>query len=839
MRKLFIFLFGLLFSVSYAQTYKNGTWYSLYDESEHVMNTQGDYETDRVFAPTAGILNVQWRYEWLDWVGFARKIDTKVLESANNGDNTTQVGSLAEHTDKNSNTTESFTVNRNINWIKFSREGLPTHKVIVYHLDIPLAKHILLASGDYGSTTSSYDFGEQDVLTTSESYTIALRSFLSAGDITVRSSDPEIFHIGSPENTDEMKYSVGANACASANGTATAASGGTLGKIDNYAVKVYFTPKESKNYGAVITLTDGVSTVTVSVIGAGRPLQQTITWEPEPTVLSSDTIPVAEVSSGLEPTYMFVPENILTYSDGALNILGEGTVTVTVSQAGNNVYAAAEPVVRTITIFPAVTRSEYSAVICEGDSYSDEHFEGLTETNLYFDTIPNVYGGDSIICLSLKVNPVYLMEEKDTIHQGDAGTWQEIDLSVLPVGDTTLVVRYTAITGCDSVHALHLNVLPPVTYGEYNASFCDGDSVEFAGKWYTTAVVETVLVPEKNIYGGDSIVTFAAVVMPGYLILKDTTIHMDENLAWREKEYGLLDPGTYTLYDSLKSQNGCDSIYALAITVKAIPYLIEEEATACQHEENTWRGKTLPTDEAGTFILYDSLQSQYGTDSVYALTLTVYPGYAIEDEAQVIYVGATEEWRGIDLSQIPVGDTILTKVYPTMSGCDSVYTMQLKVLPPATYGVDSIYICGKGDTAYYDGVPYYKPGKTPFTVTLSTPNQFGGDSIVELWVLAANKYDISFSKTIDEGTEEEWQGVDLSKLPAGDTTLVVIYNTIHGCDSVYTLHLTVKAVQQTPWALDNADAADNRPCKFFRNGQMYIRKNGKVYNLQGIKIEEE
>ena len=93
-----------------AQTYHNGTWYSYYDDNTHTMNTQGDYEHGGVFAPTAGKLNVQWKYEWVDWVGFARKIDTDVLESANNGDNTTKIGSLAENTDKNSNTTESFSI---------------------------------------------------------------------------------------------------------------------------------------------------------------------------------------------------------------------------------------------------------------------------------------------------------------------------------------------------------------------------------------------------------------------------------------------------------------------------------------------------------------------------------------------------------------------------------------------------------------------------------------------------------------------------------------------------------------------------------------------------------
>ena len=621
MKRLFLSILPLLVGCALsAQTYHDGVWYSLYDDATHTMNTQGDYETGGVFAPTTGTLNVKWRYEWVDLIGFAKKIDTEVLTSADNGDNTTKVGKLAENTGKNSNTTESFSVGRDINWIKFNRTGLPTHKVHVYHIDIPLAKHILLASGDYGTAKASYDFGEQDVLSTSEPYKVNLRSFLSAGNITVTSSNPEIFHIGSAEATDPIVYAVGANACASANGTADAASGSALGKIANYAFSVYFTPKKGGSYTGEITLTDGVSTATITLSGTGRKLNQSITWNQEKTTfLSNETIVPATASSELEVAYSFNPEGIVTFADGVFSILSDGQVTVTAAQSGNEIYNAAESVSKTFTIFPAVSYNAYEASICEGEVYNDAYFGALTEGRLYCDTIPNVYGGDSVICLTLHVHPIFASEESFNHYLGLPGEWQGVDLSLLPLGDTTLVAAYSSVYGCDSVFVLHLTV-------------------------------------EKR---------------------------------------------------------------------------------------------------------------------------------------------------------------------------------------PTTYGKDSIYICGRGEVAYYEEKAYTKPSKTPVTVTLSTPNQFGGDSIVELWVLASNKYDMSFSKTIIEGTEEEWQGFDLSVLPAGDTTLVAEYTTIHGCDSTYTLNLTVKAKENTATALDNADAVDNKPYKFFRNGQMYIRKNGQVYNLQGIKVEEE
>lgn len=731
MKRLFLSILPLLVGCALsAQTYHDGVWYSLYDDATHTMNTQGDYETGGVFAPTTGTLNVQWRYEWIDWWGVARKIDTDVLESANGGSSTNKVGSFQEKTGNGSDVTEAFDISTNINWIKYNRSGVPTHKVHVYHQDIPLAKHILLVSGEYGTKSASYDFGEQDVLSTSEPYKVNLRSFLSAGNITVTSSNPEIFHIGSAEATDPIVYAVGANACASANGTADAASGSALGKIANYAFSVYFTPKKGGSYTGEITLTDGVSTATITLSGTGRKLNQSITWNQEKTTfLSNDSIVPATASSELEVAYSFNPEGIVTFADGVFSILSDGQVTVTAAQSGNEIYNAAESVSKTFTIFPAVSYNAYEASICEGEVYKDAHFGDLTEGRIYSDTIPNVYGGDSVICLTLHVHPLFASEESFNHYLGLPGEWQGVNLSLLPLGDTTLVAAYSSAYGCDSTYTLHLSVLPnPTTYGEYKAAFCEGDSIEFAGKWYFAAAEDSVTMPEKNIYGGDSIVL---------------------------------------------------------------------------------------------------------------LTVSVNPVYQTE-QTDTMRIGEEVTWQGVDLSVLPIGDTTLVAAYSSVYGCDSVYILHLTVEKrPTTYGKDSIYICGRGEVAYYDNKEYTKPSKTPVTVTLSTPNQFGGDSIVELWVLASNKYDMSFSKTITEGTEEEWQGIDLSVLPAGDTTLVVIYTTVHGCDSTYTLNLTVKAKENTATALDNADAVDNKPYKFFRNGQMYIRKNGQVYNLQGIKVEEE
>lgn len=571
MKKIYLLSMLCMMSLSLsAQTYKNGTWYSLYDESEHTMNTQGDYETGGVFAPTAGTLNVKWKYEWLDWLGVAKKIDTDVLISSNGGSTTTTVGSFAENTANGSNTTEKFTISPNINWIKFNRSGLPTHKVIVYHIDIPLAKHILLASGEYGTTTASKNFGEVAYNTVSEAYTVNLRSFLSNGDITVTCSDTLNFHVGTPDNTEGIVYAVGANACASANGKAAEAQGGTLGKISNYAFSVYFTPKACGTFVDTVTITDGTSTAIVALSGTAPKFDQTIEWlQSDSVLLTKDTIVPATASSELEVEYTFAPEGIVTFADGAFTILSEGVVTVTASQAGNEFYNPAESVAKTFSIYPAETGYAYSAEICEGAFYSDDNFQNLTEAGVYTDTLPAAFGADSIIRLTLIVHPLFASMDSISITVGDSLEWQGIDLSVLPVGDTTFVAAYRSIYGCDSTYTLYLHVKPfIVTYGYDTIRACNGETVEYEGKTYKRTTDDIITLTGQNYAGGDSIVYLAVIFSQPFSIEAYMTITQGDAEIWQGIDLSVLPAGDTTLVAQYQTVYGCDSTYTLYLTVE-------------------------------------------------------------------------------------------------------------------------------------------------------------------------------------------------------------------------------------------------------------------------------
>ncbi|MBR3408389.1 MAG: hypothetical protein IKG86_06075 [Paludibacteraceae bacterium] len=587
-----------------AQTYKNGVWYALYDDEEHAMETQGDYETS-VFAPTAGTLNMQWKYQWYDLLGAFKKIDTDVLESADGGNNTNEVGSLQENTGKNSNTTEQFSISRNINWIKYNRSGLPTHRVLVYHQDIRLAQHILLAQGEYGTTTLTKDYGVVNLVDTA-AYKVELRSFLTSGDITITSSEPEIFHLGTADNTAALQYAVGANACASKNGTAAQASGATLGKIGNYAFTVYFTPKEVRTYAAVITITDGTSTAKLTVTGEGYKAPTTeYAYEAEVCAGNSyaderfgelteagtyvDTL--VNVAGGdsivtltLQVHPVYAQEDSLVIRVGAeeswqgqdLSLLPEGDTTLVA--AYQTIHGCDSTYTLRLTVLPRpTTYGTDTLYTCSGESvtYEGKNYRRPTQEDVLL-SVKNQFGGDSIVSLTVLVYPKMKLQTEKTIYVGAEENWQGYDLSQMAIGDTTLTAQYQTIHGCDSIYILQLHVQArPTTYGQDTLHLCQGDEAEYAGRVYTESMTDSILLEEKNQLGGDSILVLEVIAHEVILTTDELTIEEGDSIVWQGQDLSLLPVGDTTLVAQYATMYGCDSTYVLYVSVTEKPVIVD------------------------------------------------------------------------------------------------------------------------------------------------------------------------------------------------------------------------------------------------------------------------
>ena len=140
-----------------------------------------------------------------------------------------------------------------------------------------------------------------------------------------------------------------------------------------------------------------------------------------------------------------------TYTKNGFNIPAvAGIYYVTVP----SIYRCDSVICLTLAIYPQTPITYYSATICQGEFYTDNNFTNLAYTGIYYDTLQNVNGCDSIIGLTLTVKPIYIVQISDSIHTGNSYNFFDKLLTTDGIYYDTL----QAINGCDSIIKLTLTV---------------------------------------------------------------------------------------------------------------------------------------------------------------------------------------------------------------------------------------------------------------------------------------------------------------------------------------------------------------------------------------------
>lgn len=358
-------------------------------------------------------------------------------------------------------------------------------------------------------------------------------------------------------------------------------------EIGTHTYTVIFTPENKAYYAAAETQ--------VEVLVTEEKYTQEITWEDDiPQLYVGQTFQLtATASSGLDVLFISSDETVAYVdADNVLITLAEGDITLTATQAGNEVYNEAEPVIRELTILtPPTTYSMYESTFCEGDSVE---FRGVWYFADAQEEIPleekNIFGGDSVIQLSITTTPVYLKEDSMTVRVGWTDVWQNIAVGQLPEGDTTLVAHYATVNGCDSTHVLYLTVLPKiVTYSHDTVHLCSGERYVFEGKTYRRPTTDSVRVSQRNQYGCDSIVVLVIQVSPIMRVTTSKTINEGDEETWQDIDLSFMPAGDTTLVAKYISIHGCDSVYVLNLTV--LPQLITSYQTLT--DDNTIAEKVI------------------------------------------------------------------------------------------------------------------------------------------------------------------------------------------------------------------------------------------------------
>jgi gliding motility-associated-like protein len=356
------------------------------------------------------------------------------------------------------------------------------------------------------------------------------------------------------------------------------------------------------------------------------------------------------------------------------------------------------------------TTTNIGRTICEGKSFN---FNGqiLTSEGTYADTLQNSIGCDSIIILQLNVTARIITELNISICEGQNITIGNHTYNSTGNYSDTLI----AFSGCDSVINLSLIVNPKKTTG-INQEICQGDSVIIGEHVYTISgnYKDTL----RTNFGCDSVVNLSLIVHPvktqtinqftckGYsftignqifdstglyilnfqtskgcdsiinlnLVVTDTipsaierTICEGDSISEGNQVFKIA--GDYTIY--VKAADGCDSLIQLHLIVNEIKRTSLTQ-TICEGQNIIIGNSTF--DSSGVYVV--KLTSALNCDSIVSLNLTVLPVIKtfIDTticEGEMIRIGNNNYSIAGDYS-----DTLKSS-----NNCDSIVNLSLNINP--------------------------------------------------------------------------------------------------------------------------------------------------------------
>ena len=241
------------------------------------------------------------------------------------------------------------------------------------------------------------------------------------------------------------------------------------------------------------------------------------------------------------------------YTENGFNVSEAGTYTQTLQ----TVNGCDSIVTLTLTINP-VASTTFTAAICEGTSYTENGFN-VSEAGTYTQNLQTVNGCDSIVTLTLTVNPVESTTLSAAICYGT--TYTENGFNVSEAG--TYTQNLQTVNGCDSIVTLNLSI-NPVADTTIAAAICEGEIYYENGFMASREGTHTQILQTDN--GCDSVVTLNLTVYPAYQMGIGAVIHEGE--TYEEYGFNVNEEGTYT--QILQTVNGCDSIITLNVVLSSL-----------------------------------------------------------------------------------------------------------------------------------------------------------------------------------------------------------------------------------------------------------------------------
>ncbi len=508
-----------------------------------------------------------------------------------------------------------------------------------------------------------------------------------------------------------------------------------------------------------------------------------------------DRLPGIECSE--RDTFVTICEKELPYPF-ADTVFGEGTVSGIYTFHRSQSVTGYDSIVHLHLTVQEIPPLEFFGEICQGGNYTENDFNlyAVMRDTIVRDTIPTQRGCDSVRILDLRVHPRYDTVVYDTVCQGDPYHGHGFTLTDAQPSDdgTSLAFHRTAqsIHGCDSV--IHLYLFVGKTYlFETGREICQGDTVMWRGKQYDTE--GTYEEPFITVHGCDSVYRLHLTVHPSPRL--EFFGEVCQGKSYNEDGFFVPSATKDTIVrQELKTRWGCDSVRTLYLTVHPVYETIVYD-TVCEGDPYHGYGFTLtnaqPSGDGTSLAFHRTAQSIHGCDSVIHLNLFVGETYLFETEREICQ-GDTVMWRGKSYDK----EGRYEEPFITVHGCDSVYRLRLTVHPSPRLEFFGEVCQGKS----YNEDGFFVPSATKDTIVRQElKTRWNCDSVRTLYLTVHPVYDTIVRDTVCQGDAYYRHGVSISYAqPSGDGKPAMYrktYPSIHGCDSIVTLFLTVHPISDT------------------------------------------
>lgn len=529
--------------------------------------------------------------------------------------------------------------------------------------------------------------------------------------------------------------------------------------------------------------------------------------------------------------------NGVTYTAALLNSLtAPASMTINDTIVIANVAGCDSTIYHTLTIIPNVS-TQVDSTICRselpltwnGVTFTEADYDFTTAQNLW----PPIYqsmktatlttggGSDSLVRMTLHVNPTYDHHFQDTICDNGSISFADTLFGTLSEGSYTFPFLFATTMGCDSAATLHLTVNPTFSHS-FADTTCSNAPFLFADTafLYLPAGLTTIDFLFHSVAQCDSAVSLHLFTIDtSWSVIYDTIVENQLPYTFNGVTYtdGLLDDAatpiaanTVNILDTIVIANaeGCDSTlyYHLAIHRNQRTTVYD---TVCESQlPFTWDGSTFDTVhitnlQPRTLSLTDTLTNSDGADSIVMRMLTVNPTYdhhrydTICDNATLTYADSTYALAGS-----------YTHLFASAALCDSSVTIHLALNPThATSFADTT--CSNLVYRYGDSILATTIGTTPWTFLHH--NSYRCDSVVTLSLTVNAITDSLYYDTIVENQlPYTFNGVTYTAAHLADsaaataswanTSLIldtIVIANAKGCDSTLFYHLTVHRNQRT------------------------------------------